>query len=416
MKGEIEMTSFKIMKKDFKDALAVSKRTIPKKTGVTRIVGHENELYFFSEGENIKVFDYKPLLGETESFSIEVDPTVIDKWLDKANREMEFQVHTERKTVHKKETITTILHCVEKKQSTEVTLLENPEKQYKDKRNLNYQSFKKPTNMLEMFTEVSKSFQKSDRLFADYAKFTDINMFVFDPLFFLVFHYQENLGILKAHKENGIAIHKDALDVLVKSVKKPKDFCHYFEETKQAFLIKEENTVFWLDYKTDVPFPDYLSLKFEGSSKSVFSIDADVVNEVLKGFPNAKTSKISFETETQNNTNTLVITPDNKDFETHRGVIHSPIERSVFSILALKSFFEGLTGDVDIIKTNFKSKTTKSGYIWFYRNGNKSKMMPGILEAPGFQYTVEELAKLREQLQEEFSDIVVESIDEVELV
>lgn len=410
------MIAFTIMKKDFKDALAVSKRVIPKKTGVTKLVGNGSELHVYSEGSHVKIFDYKPLIGNTHPFAIEIDPTIVDKWLDKANREMEFHVITETKLVRKVEESKTVLYCVEKKKDVEVTSFENPEKHFRNARVLEYKQFKNPDKMLETFTEVSKSFQKTERLFSDYAKFTDINMFVFDPLFFLVFLYQEELGILNGHGNDGIAIHKDALDVLIKSVKKPKDFSHILVSKNQAFLVREGNTVFWMDYKTDVPFPDYLSIKPTQEEKSVFMINADEVNESLKGFPTAKINKISFETKSLDFNNELFITPDNPEFDTYKETSSYDIPRSVFSVASLKSFFEGLVGNIEIIRVNFNSKTTKNGYFWMYRDGDKSKMMPGIKEAPGFQYSDEELAKLREQLLEGFTETTVEVLDEAEEV
>jgi hypothetical protein len=184
----------------------------------------------------------------------------------------------------------------------------------------------------------------------------------------------------------------------------------------QAFLVREGNTVFWMDYKTDVPFPDYLSIKPTQEDKFVFMLNADEVNESLKGFPTAKINKISFETKSPDFINELFITPDNPEFDTYKETISYDIPRSVFSVASLKSFFEGLVGNVEIIRVNFNSKTTKNGYFWMYRDGDKSKMMPGIKEAPGFQYSDEELAKLREQLLEGFTETTVEVLDEEEEV
>lgn len=403
------MTSFNIMKKDFKDALAVSKRAISKKTGVIRLVGNGSELHFYSEGEFIKIYDYKPLLEETTPFAIEVDPKLVDKWLDKANREMEFQVVTETNIVRKKEVTTTVLTCIEKNLSETVVLLEDPVSLFKNARVLDYKPFKNPTKMIDVFSEVSKSFQKSDRLFADFAKFTDINTFVFDPLYFLVFLYQEELGILDAIGNEGIAIHKDALDVLVKTVKKPKSFSHMLVTKNQAFLIKEENTVFWMDYRTDVPFPNFLSIKTSPETKESFTINADDMNETLKNFPNAKTNKVIIESDEDFQLN---VQTDSLDSEIFSLTSMINVTRSIFAITPLKSFFEGITGDVEIIRISFTSKTTQDGYFWMYRDGTKSKIMPGIKEAPGFQYSQEVLDRFKEQLSEEFDDHNAEVIPE----
>ncbi len=91
------MTQFKVMKTILKNALALSKRALPKKDGKTILVSNGKELMVFTRGQGLEVFDYIPLIEATEEFYIEFDPTPVDKWLDGGNRELVFEIK-EKKT------------------------------------------------------------------------------------------------------------------------------------------------------------------------------------------------------------------------------------------------------------------------------------------------------------------------------
>lgn len=378
--GEVvETITFKIRKKIFKDAISISKRVLPKQKGTTVMIAKENEALIFSKGEKIETYDYVELIEKTEPFIIKFDPSVVDKWLDKSDRDMEFNISF----VTEKQKTKVTLHCLEKNKDVEVEYVKPQDTSFQDIRLKDYKELNDKNGYLETLTEANKSFQKSDRTFSEYAKLTDINMFVFDPHFFSVFMFDETTGIMDVFGSEGIAIHKDAIDVIVKSVKKPKEFKHHL--SNESLYFKEGSTVFSLKFSNDIRFPDYRSIKpVQDQSKVTFNVDADQINEILKGFPNSKVNKVILESNTSNN---VTIIPDNSEFDTVTFNNEENIPRSVFTNQVLKSFFDGLNGKIQVSYVLYQSKTTKRdkpNYFWIFKANNKSKIIPGIIEASGY--------------------------------
>lgn len=397
----MEKITFKIRKKAFKDTLAIAKRVVPKKTGISVMIAKGKEVFVYSKTEKIEVFDYVDLLEETQPFVFKFDPTLVDKWLDKADRDMDFELlfETTKDKASGEDVVKTFLHCVEKKKKLEVSYVEPPDDSFVDMRNKDFKQFKNKEAYLSTLNEANKSFQKSERTYSDYAKLTDINLFVFDPHFFSVFRFIETTGIMDMFGNEGIAVHKEAIDNIVKSVKKPKDFTHCL--TDKALYLREVNTVYAIRFSNDIRFPDYRSIKpAKDQKKTTFIINADQMNEILKGFPNSEITKVILDS---NDSYLIEVTPDKEEFdsasfdneiyasdEEEGGAVADNGEfmpRSVFQNQVLKSFFEGLTGVIQVEHVFFNSKTTKKdfpNYFWIYKGENKSKIMPGIIEAQGF--------------------------------
>jgi len=368
------MTQFKVMKTILKNALALSKRALPKKDGKTILVSNGKELMVFTRGQGLEVFDYIPLIEATEEFYIEFDPAPVDKWLDGGNRELVFEIR-EKKL---KEEIKFLLYSEEKKKSVDVKFTLNPEKSFLEVRNHTYHDFINQDLIIKSWYEANNTFQNSERIYAGYAKVTDINFMVFDPLFFSAYFYQEEFGIINKYGQDGIAVPKEAIDTFVKTIKKPKHLKHHLSDKR--FLIREENTIFSMEYSNEIKFPLPQSLKILNDDKRPFLINSDLVKEALKSFPNNKVSKLRFVF----NGEMLTIQTENPDFEDIQIPCIYKTPTSTFTPSAIKAFFEGLTGNVEVTYSEFNSKTTKKGYYWKYQDLEKAKIVPGIKEAPGF--------------------------------
>ncbi|PFJ29374.1 hypothetical protein [Bacillus thuringiensis] len=368
------MIQFKIMKTTFKNALAISKRALPKKDGKTFLVGKGKELFIFTRGVGLEVFDYVSLTEETEAFAIEIDPAPIDKWLDGGNRELVFEI----KQNMKKKDNPYILYSVEKKKSEEVVASPTPDKSFLEVRQYPFQEFNNQAAIIKSWYEANNTFQNSDRIYSKYAKITDINFMVFDPLFFSAYFYHENFGIVDRYGHDGIAVPQEAIDTFVKTVKKPKSLQHFL--TDKRFLIREEDTIFAMNYSADIKFPEPRTLEVIDNEKHSFFVDATEVKEALKGFPNAKVSKLRFNF----NGTHLIIGTENPEFSDVEIPCTHSISCSTFTPAAIKSFFEGLEGNTEITFTRFNSKVSKNGYYWKYQDREKAKIVPGIKEAPGF--------------------------------
>lgn len=363
------MIHFKVMKTVFKNALALSKRALPKKDGKTILVGKNNELFIFTRGEGLEVFDYIPLVEMSEPFAIVIDPVPVDKWLDGKDRELKFEIKEESK----KGINSLLLLNVENKKKV---IIQDSESTFLEVRNNSYKPFNQQEEIIKSWYEANNMFQKSDRIYTSYASLTDINLLVFDPLFFSAYFYNEDLGIANKYGQGGIAIPQAALDTLVKTVKKPKNLGHSL--TDKRFLLRDEDTVFAMNYTTEIKFPDPRSL--QALDKHLFSINADIIKESLKQYPNNKVNKVKFIFDGENG----IITTDNPDFPETTFPCKAELSYSAFKPAAIKAFFEGLEGDIEVSTSTFNSKTTKSGYYWKYQDKQKVKIIPGIKEAPGF--------------------------------
>lgn len=368
------MIQFTVMKTTFKNALALSKRALPKKDGKTFLIGKGKELLILTIGQGLTVYDYIPLVTETEAFGIEIDPAPVDKWLDGANRELIFEIKEELK---KKESIH-VLYSIDKKKSEKVRISAEPVKAFKEVRQYSYQKFNNQLTIIKSWYEANSTFQNSDRIYSKYAKITDINFMVFDPLFFSAYFYNEDFGIINKYGLEGIAVPKEAIDTFVKTVKKPKYLQHHIDD--ERFYIREEDTIFAMSYSSEIKFPAPQSLEAIENEKHSFRIDATSVKEALKGFPNNKVSKLRFVF----NGSHLTIETENPEYPDIQISCTDRISNSVFTPSAIKSFFEGLEDEVEINFTRYNSNTTKNGYYWKYQDSEKAKIVPGIKEAPGF--------------------------------
>lgn len=357
------MQQIKVMKKSFKDALTIAKRAI-QKNGTVQITGEGNEMLVMGQDDNNKTFIYVPLLEETPFFSFETVPAPIDKWLDKKDRELVFEVRENS------------FYSVEKKK--EIKVEKNSEGKFHDLRALPYQSFNNENLFITSLQEANNMFQKSDDHYANYLRLTDINASMFNELFFTTYFYDEQFGIVDAFGTEGIAIHKDAIDVLVKTVKKPKDFGFYLRNN--ALVIKEGNTVFFMNYKTDVDFPASNSIKSLKETASQFRVNADDIKATLKEFKNTEVKKVSFTAEGDS----LIIAPEDTDKAPLEIKAQSEFPSSMFQTTAAKAFFEGLTGEVTLLYCRFDSRRTNNGYFWAYFDNEKRKIMPGIKRKTGF--------------------------------
>lgn len=370
------------MKTTFKNALAISKRALPKKDGRVRLVGQGKELLLFTEGQGLMVYDYIPLEEETVNFAIEIDPAPLDKWLDGGNRELVFEIREQTK----KNKTSYVLYSIEKNKSIAIEKCIGNKKSFLEVRDRPYKDFNNQDLIIQSWYEANSTFQNSDRTYSNYAKVTDRNFMVFSPLFFSAYFYQEDFGILREFgvdgKEmglEGIAIPKEAIDTFVKTVKKPKRLQHFL--STKCFLIREGNTIFAMHYSEDVKFPGIKDIKVINDQKYPFIIDADEVNKGLKTFPNSKVNKLRFIFKDTS----LIIQADNIEYEDIQiSCKHSLNISCAFTPSAIKALFEGLKGEVEITHTIFKSKTTKEGYYWKFHDNNESKIIPGIKEASGF--------------------------------
>lgn len=356
-----------IRKKLLKDALAVAKRAISKEDKI-RLIGQENILFVHTIADNMEIYEYIPLLSLSSSFAVEIDPLALDKWLDKSDRDMIFQINDDKFT------------CVEKKEATNIIHLEKDKNWFFDARTVNYDLFEQPEVFLKALEETNLTFFPYERKYAEYAKITNNNLFVYNPLITSIFFLRETLGIEKLG-QNGFAIHKSSVDVIVKSIKNPKKFSHGM--TNKNFLLRENDTIFSIPLKTDISFPDIRTdLQALPDGKSQITINTNEVLNAINTFDSKEVTKIMFDAD---NNNRLVISCDS--------IFHEPITlankyyapRSVFSAAVIKAFLEGLTGDINIGYTLFNSNSNKEAYLWKFQDKQKSKIIPGIKEAPGFK-------------------------------
>lgn len=228
-------------------------------------------------------------------------------------------------------------------------------------------SSKDASGFLNLLKEATTAMKKSKEVSASYLKLTTEKALAVEERQIHMFRVNENLPFAGGY------VHRSGISFLATSIK--GDFQMGIKGNYWVLLNKDVYYLVKIEKK--IQFPSLRNMTpLQRDAK--FSIDADVVNKQLKTYKKP-VSRLLMNQDGP----TLLFHPREEGYEAEAvpiEVLEGYLDRAIFDLDTLKSFFQGYTGKVTVEQVQFKNVYGTLGYMWRIYTPEKLTMTAGIDE------------------------------------
>lgn len=321
---------------------------------------HGNRIMIFGDGDFVQYIAYEDLISSEKDLNFSFDVKELSKLLTKQPKEITIFIDENSQKLK-----------VEDSNEIQIALL-NESKYRNLEEQITFKDFMNHDEFIELLEMAYQSFQSSEFSYSDYLKLSSTHLNVYHKEFSFAASIKESFVF------DYLAIHKDSLIALLKSIKKNDNI--KYVDSKNLILFKNNNQYFTFRSNPHIEFPNLRDLSLLDYKE--FSFETKKFKEFIKNVKTTKTIRLVFEPD---NENKILHLYDNDNREIHCEIsFEGELERSVFMTKYIKSL-DKMIKDSDFTTIKyclFNSKTTDEGYLWLYEPSRENYLfIPGIKEA-----------------------------------
>lgn len=283
---------------------------------------------------------------------------------------------------------------------------EIPDKLFSDLSDLPYIELADSDNFYYMMEKLNTSFIESHHYYADFAKITDMNSTIFNPELFCVYRkkYNEDMNIDKTLGNNGLTLHKSAINIFVKNNNPKNTYQYLIIKNQNLFILRNQDEYHCFKFNTTLEFPDIVHFNPKKENMQ-FLLTNDIFNRIAKEAEKIKAEKIQLSFYG----NSIDIVFDSKvetKFKIELEDQNIYMDDVCFNYKHLKTFLND-GEDTLIHYITFTNNFTSEGFAWITMDDKCSKFIPGIKTSNGFNIDDETAARFSRELDNLDAEIAI---------